>query len=133
MSKLGLKILVTLLSIAFAVLIQFTCVQIYRGIYYIELSIVISTALLLPLRFFLDRTLVFRVSALKHSTNLRLFCLYVLTGAVCTFVFWGIEYVFHFIFSSDLMRYLGAGLGLGIAVMLKFELDERKIFSTYGQ
>ena len=50
-------------------------------------------------------------------------------GLATTVVFWGTEAVFHFLFDSDAMRYVGGAIGLSIGYLIKYQLDARYVFS----
>ena len=49
-------------------------------------------------------------------------------GVFTTAIFWGTEYAFHLIFTTDAMRYIGGVLGLTIGYYIKYQLDKRFVF-----
>ena len=56
------------------------------------------------------------------------FALYTLMGIVTTFVFWGFEFGFDYLFQTRPMRYLGGVIGLAIGYYVKYQLDKRFVF-----
>lgn len=59
----------------------------------------------------------------------RQFSVYLLMGVGTTVIFWGTETVFWLIWQTDVMRELGAVLGLGVGYVVKYNLDRRFVFS----
>lgn len=59
----------------------------------------------------------------------RQFSIYLLMGVVTTLIFWGTETAFWLIWQTDMMRELGAILGLGVGYVVKYNLDRRFVFS----
>jgi hypothetical protein len=53
-------------------------------------------------------------------------------GLFTTFIFWGFELGFNFLFESTPMRYLGAVIGLTIGYFVKYQLDLRYVFRNAG-
>jgi putative flippase GtrA len=100
----------------------------YSGVYAIEISIFIGTLAGLPLRYFLDKRYIFSL----HSKNIKhdgqMFILYSFMSVFTTAIFWGSEYLFHLIFTTDVMRYIGGVLGLSIGYYIKYQLDKRFVF-----
>ena len=107
---------------------QMLSIFLYSGIYAIEISIFIGTLSGLPLRYFLEKRFIFSFESdgLKHDG--QLFILYSFMGVFTTVIFWGTEYAFHLLFSSDFMRYVGGILGLSIGYYVKYQLDKRFVF-----
>ena len=58
----------------------------------------------------------------------KLFVLYSFMGAFTIAIFWGFEYAFHIIFSTDSMRYTGGVIGLTICFYVKYMLDKKYVF-----
>ena len=54
--------------------------------------------------------------------------LYLVIVIALTLIFWGTEYAFHLIFTTDAMRYIGGVLGLTIGYYVKYQLDKRFVF-----
>jgi len=100
----------------------------YSGPYAVEVSILVGTAAGLPLRYLLEKRYIFSFESngLRHDG--WLFVLYSFMGVFTTAIFWGVEYAFHLLFGSDLMRYVGGVLGLAIGFYVKYQLDKRYVF-----
>ena len=50
-------------------------------------------------------------------------------GLITTAIFWGMETTFWLIWHTDMMRELGAILGLTIGYVVKYHLDRRYVFT----
>ena len=59
-----------------------------------------------------------------------MFFIYCLNGVVTTMIFWVSEAAFWYIWHNDIMRELGAIIGLTIGYVTKFHLDSRLVFTT---
>ena len=59
----------------------------------------------------------------------QIFILYTIMGLLTTAIFWGFELLFHVLFDSREMRYLGGCLGLAIGYLSKYHLDKRFVFN----
>lgn len=100
----------------------------YRGQYAVEISILIGTLSGLPLRYFLEKRFIFDFESKNLKHDGQLFILYSCMGVFTTAIFWGTEFTFHLIFTTDLMRYLGGILGLTLGYYIKYQLDKRFVF-----
>ena len=107
---------------------QMLSMLIYRGVYAVEISIFIGTLVGLPLRFFLEKRYIFSFQSKNIKHEGQLFILYSFMSVFTTAIFWGTEYAFHLIFTSDVMRYFGGVLGLSIGYFIKYQLDKRFVF-----
>ena len=101
---------------------------IYSGAYAVEISIFIGTLAGLPLRYFLEKRYIFSFESKNIKHDGQLFILYSFMGVFTTAFFWGTEYAFHLIFTTDVMRYIGGVLGLTIGYYIKYQLDKRFVF-----
>ena len=54
-------------------------------------------------------------------------------GVVTTFVFWGFELGFNYVFDFEFAKYLGAIIGLAIGYITKYFLDKKYVFTNKGQ
>jgi putative flippase GtrA len=107
---------------------QMLSMLIYSGAYSVEISIFIGTLAGLPLRYFLEKRYIFSFQSKNMKHDGRLFILYSFMGVFTTVIFWGTEYTFHLIFTTDVMRYIGGVLGLSIGYYIKYQLDKRFVF-----
>ena len=93
-------------------------------------AIFIGTLVGLLIKYILDSRWIFtqaKTSALKQK---RKFLFYTLTGVVTTGIFWAAEFSFWLIWQTEVMRELGAVLGLSVGYLAKFHLDSRYVFSN---
>jgi putative flippase GtrA len=107
---------------------QMLSMLIYSGTYAVEISIFIGTLAGLPLRYFLEKRYIFSFESKNIKHDGQLFILYSFMGVFTTAIFWGTEYAFHLIFTTDVMRYIGGVLGLTIGYYIKYQLDKRFVF-----
>jgi len=101
---------------------------VYTGPFAIELSILVGTVAGLPLRYFLEKRFIFTFNSKNIAHDSKLFLLYGAVSVITTLIFWGIEFAFHLIFSTEVMRYFGGVIGLSIGFYLKYQLDKRYVF-----
>lgn len=107
---------------------QAVSVWVYTGAFSIELSILVGTACGLIVKYWLDKHYIFAFETDNISHDGQLFVLYTVMGVATTLVFWGTEYLFHWLFATDAMRYLGGAIGLAIGYLIKYQLDRRYVF-----
>lgn len=110
------------------ILTQAFLIYIYTGVFHILISIVMGTGVGLIVKYILDKKFIFKYQTqdIKHES--KIFILYIIMGILTTFIFWGFELVFHIIYQSDVMRYLGGAIGLMIGYIIKYFLDKRFVF-----
>lgn len=104
-------------------------VRFYTGDYSIFISIVIGTAVGLPVKYVLDKKYIFQFATENIFHDTKLFFLYGLMALVTTAVFWGAEALFQFVFMTESMRLIGGGIGLVIGYIIKYQLDKKFVFS----
>lgn len=133
MSKKAAKITVlytlfAVLSIAINIGSQMLSIWIYKGPLSVEISILVGTAMGLPLRYFLEKRYIFNFTSKNLVHDGKLFILYSAMGVITTLIFWGTEYAFHLVYDTDLMRYFGGIIGLSIGFYVKYQLDKKYVF-----
>lgn len=91
-------------------------------------AILVGTIVGLVIKYVLDKKWIFRdrKSGLVYSG--KQFTAYTSMGIITTTVFWGSETAFWLIWKSDLMREIGAILGLTIGYIAKYYLDRQFVF-----
>ena len=94
----------------------------------LALAIAAGTIAGLVVKYVLDKRWIFYDGATGLSTQSRQFALYSAMGLITTVIFWGSETLFWYIWRTDLMRELGAVLGLGVGYVTKYQLDKRFVF-----
>ena len=120
--------LFAVLSTAIKIGSQMLSICIYKGRLFVEISILIGTAMGLPLRYFLDKRYIFNFTSKNLVHDSKLFFFYSAMGVITTLIFWGTEYAFHLIYDTDVMLYLGGTLGLSIGFYVKYQLDKKYVF-----
>lgn len=118
------------LALFLNLLSQAVVVRFYTGDYSIFLSIVIGTAVGLPVKYFLDKKYIFKFTVDNVFHDTKLFILYGLMAVVTTAVFWGSEALFQYLFMTESMRLIGGGIGLVIGYIVKYQLDKKFVFSS---
>ena len=89
-----------------------------------------GTAMGLLVKYFLDKYWIFgdlSVGAIEATKKLSL---YTLMGIFTTAIFWGTETLFWLIWRTDLMREIGAIIGLSVGYFVKYHLDRRYVFTN---
>ena len=92
------------------------------------LSMLVGTGIGLVTKYILDKRYIFIFKAENLAHDGRLFLLYSVMGIVTTALFWIIEYGFHWIFATELMRYIGGAIGLIMGYLIKYRLDKQFVF-----
>jgi putative flippase GtrA len=133
MTKIATKIAVlyTLFAVFSTVInigSQMLSIWIYKGPLSVEVSILVGTAMGLPLRYFLEKRYIFNFTSKNLVHDGKLFVFYSAMGVITTLIFWGTEYAFHLIYDTDFMRYLGGIIGLSIGFYVKYQLDKKYVF-----
>ena len=107
---------------------QIVSIWVYKGPFSVEISILVGTAMGLPLRYFLEKRYIFNFTSKNFIHDGKLFVFYIAMGVITTLMFWGTEYAFHLIYDTDLMRYFGGIIGLSIGFHVKYQLDKKYVF-----
>jgi len=91
----------------------------------------------LIIKYILDKRWIFLDTESGAAAHSKKFGLYMVMGVVTTMIFWGTETAFWVIWQTDLMREIGAIIGLSIGYVVKYNLDRRFVFTdarlTQGQ
>jgi len=103
-------------------------IQLYSGSFYILISVILGTGIGLVVKYLLDKKYIFQYQTKNIAHDSKTFILYTTMGIVTTFVFWGFEFGFEYLFHDKYMRYLGAVIGLAIGYLVKYSLDKRYVF-----
>ncbi|MBL6616845.1 MAG: GtrA family protein [Reyranella sp.] len=107
---------------------QALSVRVWTGLWHIEISVLVGTAVGLVLKYVLDKIYIFRFKADDALHDLQTFILYTGMGVVTTLVFWGFEFGFYQAFQDKSLRYLGGLIGLVLGYWAKYHLDKRFVF-----
>lgn len=117
-------IISTIVNLAFQWLSFFA----YNGFLSLYLAMFIGTLAGLILKYILDKKYIFFHETKSKKEDGKKFLLYSLMGVFTTFIFWGFEIGFDYIFSFENAKYLGAVIGLGIGYIVKYNLDKKFVF-----
>jgi putative flippase GtrA len=96
------------------------------------LAVVSGTAVGLLLKYTLDKRWIFFDTSSGIAVHGRKFTLYTVMGVFTTLIFWGSETAFWLAWKTDLMREVGAVLGLAVGYVIKYTLDRKFVFRTPG-
>jgi putative flippase GtrA len=107
---------------------QALSVRVWTGLWHIEISVLVGTAVGLVLKYILDKIYIFRFKADDALHDLQTFILYTGMGVVTTLLFWGFEFGFYQAFQDKNLRYLGGLIGLVLGYWAKYHLDKRFVF-----
>ena len=107
---------------------QRAILSVHDGFNVLALAIFVGTGIGLVVKYLLDKRWIFGDLSGGVATHSRKFGLYTVMGVATTFIFWGTETTFWLIWRNDLMRELGAILGLSAGYWVKYRLDRRYVF-----
>lgn len=107
---------------------QMASIWAYKGPLYVEISILVGTAMGLPLRYFLEKRFIFAFTSRNLAHDGKLFIFYIAMGVITTLIFWSTEYAFYLIYDTDFMRYVGGVVGLTVGFYVKYQLDKKYVF-----
>ena len=98
------------------------------GVYFAA-AVGAGTIVGLVIKYVLDKRWIFYDVETGVKSHSRKFSLYTAMGLVTTAIFWGTETAFWLICQTDMMRELGAILGLSVGYVVKYNLDRRFVFT----
>ncbi len=105
----------------------------YEGPLEVEASMVIATGLVLPLKYSVEKRMIFQFQPDSLLHDAKLFYLYTLVSVFTVLIFWSTEYAFHLIFRDEAMRYVGGAIGLAMSFYTKYRLDRHFVFVRTGR
>ena len=94
------------------------------------LAMVAGTTVGLVTKYILDKRWIFYDSDNSLNGKSLKFVRYTFFGIFTTSIFWFTELLFWFAWQSQLMREIGAILGLSIGYIIKYQLDRKYVFSA---
>tara|TARA_B100001146_G_C16151157_1_gene421251 strand:- start:548 stop:940 length:393 start_codon:yes stop_codon:yes gene_type:complete len=109
---------------------QYGSFYIYNGFLDLYLAMFVGTLSGLILKYILDKKYIFYYNSKSSQYDGITFSLYSLTGIITTFIFWGFEISFDYIFEDKNAKYLGAVIGLSIGYTAKYFLDKELVFKN---
>ena len=120
--------LFALLSTAINMLFQYMSFLIYDGFLSLYVAMFAGTLAGLVLKYILDKKYIFFHTPKDKKDDGKKFILYSFMGVFTTFIFWGFEIGFDFVFESENAKYYGGILGLAIGYVVKYFLDKKFVF-----
>lgn len=93
------------------------------------LAVFCGTLVGLVIKYVLDKRWIFADTTAGLKGNSLKFTLYTAMGVITTAIFWATETAFWLIWQTDLMREIGAVLGLAVGYIVKYKLDRRFVFT----
>jgi len=93
------------------------------------LAVGAGTLVGLVLKYVLDKRWIFEDMSVGAKAHGKKFSLYSAMGIVTTAIFWSTETAFWLVWQTDMMRELGAVIGLSIGYVVKYNLDRRFVFT----
>ncbi len=108
---------------------QYVVLHVYSGMFNLYAAIFLGTMVGLLVKYVLDKKYIFYYQTQTHQQNLKKFIVYSATGVVTTFIFWGCELLFNFLFSFSSAKFLGGFIGLAIGYTIKYHLDKKFVFT----
>lgn len=93
------------------------------------LAVGVGTFVGLVLKYVLDKRWIFEDMSAGVKAHGKMFSRYTAVGILTTAIFWGTETTFWLVWQTDIMRELGAVIGLGIGYVVKYNLDRRFVFT----
>ena len=122
--------------VVFAVLATFVNLIVQRlvlwfgdGSAMLALALAAGTAMGLLVKYFLDKHWIFEDLSVGAIELTKKFSRYTVMGIFTTLIFWGTEILFWLTWRTDMMREIGAILGLSIGYFVKYHLDKRYVFT----
>ncbi|MEQ8335442.1 GtrA family protein [Nisaea sp.] len=95
----------------------------------LALAIGAGTLAGLVIKYLLDKRWIFYDLGTGMKQHGQKFALYTAMGLITTAIFWGTETAFWLVWGTDLMREIGAVLGLTVGYVVKYNLDRRLVFT----
>lgn len=117
-----------LISTVVNIMFQYFSFLLYSGILSLYVAMLIGTVAGLVLKYVLDKKYIFFHTSKSKKDDSKKFFLYSLMGVITTFIFWGFEIIFDYMFISENAKYIGAVIGLSIGYVVKYFLDKKFVF-----
>ncbi len=92
-------------------------------------AIAAGTLVGLVVKYLLDKRWIFHDMSTSVAAHGRQFTLYSMMGLATTAIFWGLETAFWLVWNTEVMREIGAVIGLSIGYIVKYKLDRRFVFT----
>lgn len=107
---------------------QYISFLLYSGFLDLYVAMFFGTLAGLVLKYILDKKYIFYHKPKTKKDDGKKFLLYSLMGVFTTFIFWGFEIGFDYIFEFESAKYIGVVVGLSIGYIVKYFLDRKYVF-----
>ena len=107
---------------------QYLSFLVYSGFLALYVAMFVGTLAGLILKYVLDKKYIFFHETKSKKEDGKKFLLYSLMGVFTTFIFWGFEIGFDYLFEDKNAKYLGGLIGLAIGYVVKYNLDKKFVF-----
>ena len=114
-----------------AIFVNLTSQRIFLELIFLDnyiIALVFGTLTGLISKYILDKNYIFKDFDHSLKNNSKKFAIYSSNGIFTTIIFWGMESLFYFVYSTSSARELGAIIGLSIGYFLKYRLDKKYVF-----
>ena len=114
-----------------AILVNLTIQRIFLELIFEDnyiVALIFGTLTGLITKYFLYKNYIFKDFDHSLKNNSKKFTIYSENGFFTTIIFWGMESLFYFVYSTSFARELGAIIGLSIGYFLKYRLDKKYVF-----
>ena len=122
-------ILFALIAIFVNLFVQRIIFHVGNGKYLFIIAILFGTLSGLIIKFLLDKYWIFSDMSKQIGATGKKFAKYSIFGVLTTFLFWFSEMTFWAIWETNIMRELGAVIGLTLGYSIKYHLDKRYVFN----
>lgn len=130
LSLLGLYVVFAVIATIANLLTQRIVLSMNDGAVGFAVAVLMGTLIGLVIKYFLDKRWIFRDFTTGTAANSKKFALYTAMGIITTAIFWITETAFWLQWRTDIMRELGAVIGLMIGYTVKYQLDRRFVFTN---
>ena len=116
-----------------AILVNLTIQRIFLELIFEDnyiVALIFGTLTGLITKYFLYKNYIFKDFDHSLKNNSKKFTIYSENGFFTTIIFWGMESLFYFVYSTSFARELGAIIGLSVGYFLKFRLDKKYGFQV---
>ncbi|QOY52968.1 GtrA family protein [Candidatus Sulfurimonas baltica] len=120
--------LFAIISTVVNILFQYFSFIIYDGFLSLYTAMFVGTLAGLVLKYILDKKYIFFHTPKSKKDDGKKFLLYSLMGVLTTFIFWGFEIGFDYMYEDENAKYIGAVVGLSIGYVVKYFLDKKFVF-----
>jgi len=108
--------------------LQRLCMGIYSGPLAVEAATILSTGLVLPLKYLADKHFIFGFRTASGLEDAQKLLQYTTASLFTVTIFWSVEFSAHRLFQTPAAQYLGGALGLALSFWAKYHLDRRFVF-----